>query len=491
MKTKRTKLNSYLLLLVSVCLITISSCRKENEILPEINVQEAKIYVNNNLNKAESNIFSKLDVDWSNARVNELQSEIVQEIRLKNPERIIQTSVITDKPENFEKRNDIRLIVFKNKETDKVINVVYMSVINDGELMDLTKIQYKKSNNLTGKILFYGLDGQFLNGWHYTKGKIDQSIAPSTEKAYQARVKRTLEAGLGKLASIKNENKTSYIMPAFECNVEMVPSYGISCVGVDGYMQCQPYFQGYTYVEYCQYVEGNGNNNGGGVTNPPNGGGNGSGGSNNIPDDPYMPGQDHVAIDPKKYTKCFESIPNAGATYKVIVQVQEPVPGTSFNWAPANGVGHTAITLIKQGSNGMRVTQTLGFYPAGNKISGPSKMVDNSDQTDYTIRMEINMGGNLTDFNKIISGIESPPSTYQLFGMNCTAFVVGVCSMGGITLPNALTTVGLSGPGGATMAMTPGGLGSSMRAAHAQGDSRVASGPSSTGNNPASNGPCN
>jgi hypothetical protein len=219
--------------------------------------------------------------------------------------------------------------------------------------------------------------------------------------------------------------------------------------------------------------------------------GSGSAGSYNIPDDPYMPGQDNVAIDPKKYTKCFESIPNAGATYKVIVQVQEPAPGTSFNWAPSNGVGHTAITLIKQGSNGMRVAQTLGFYPADNKISGPSKMVDNSDQTDYTIRMEINMGGNFTDFKKNLSGIESPPSTYELLGMNCTAFVVGVCSLGGITLPNAITTVGLSGPGGATMAMTPGGLGYSMRAAHAKGDSRVASGPTSTGSNPASNGPCN
>lgn len=52
--------------------------------------------------------------------------------------------IITDKPENFETRNDIRLIVFKNKETDKVTNAVYMSIINDGELTDLSKIQYKK-----------------------------------------------------------------------------------------------------------------------------------------------------------------------------------------------------------------------------------------------------------------------------------------------------------------------------------------------------------
>lgn len=278
-----TKFKFYLILLAALLFGTINSCKKDNEILPDIKMQEVKAYISNNLNKSESNIFSKLDVDWSNARANELQNEILQEIRLKNPDRIIQTSVITDKPESFENRNDIRLIVFKNKETDKVTNAVYMSVINDSELMDLTKIQYKKSNNLTGKILFYGLDGQFLNGWHYTKGKIDQSITPSTEKAYKANVVKTLQTSPDKLSRIKNENKTALAL-VMVCSEDMVPSYGMSCIGVEGYMQCAPYFQGYTYVEYCQYENGGGSGDGGGVTNPPTAGGGSSGG----PTSPYL-----------------------------------------------------------------------------------------------------------------------------------------------------------------------------------------------------------
>jgi len=220
-------------------------------------------------------------------------------------------------------------------------------------------------------------------------------------------------------------------------------------------------------------------------------GGGGSSGSNTIPSAPYLPGQDHAAIDPKKYTKCFDNIPDVGATYKVIVQVLEPVPGTSLNYGLINGVGHTAITLIKQGSNGFKVTQTLGFYPTTNPFSSPSKMVNNSDQTDYTIRMIFDMGGNATDFSKMLTALENPPSNYDLLGMNCTAFVVGVCASGGISLPNAYTTVGVAGPGGVTTAMTPGGLGYSLRNAHSQGDNRVSSGPTSVGNNPASNGPCN
>ena len=118
-------------------------------------------------------------------------------------------------------------------------------------------------------------------------------------------------------------------------------------------------------------------------------------------------------------------------------------------------------------------------------------MVNNSDQTDYTIRMIFDMGSNTTDFKKILAGVENPPSQYDLLEMNCTAFVVGICSSGGISLPNAFTTVGVAGVGGVTTAMTPGGLGHSMRNAHSQGDNRVSSGPTSVSNNPASNGPCN
>jgi hypothetical protein len=41
----------------------------------------------------------------------------------------------------------------------------------------------------------------------------------------------------------------------------------------------------------------------------------------------------------------------------------------------------------------------------------------------------------------------SPPSTYELFGMNCTAFFVVACANDSITLPSALKGVaGISDP---------------------------------------------
>lgn len=462
-------------------------------------VQEAKNYVNSYLNKSETNIFSKMDINWENGKLVELAKERVLEVSLINTDRIFQTSSLINKVTDQEQRSNIRLIVLRDKLTDKVTNAVYMSIINDGTIMDLTKVQYKNANKLTGKILFYDLSGQFINGWHYTNGVIDQTISKSTVEAYKLSSTSKQQVGLQKLSSLRNDTKVSYIaLPDYDCYDELVPTYGVSCVGVDGYMNCSLYQNGSTYVTHCEYNGGGGGNEGGGITPGHGGGGNGgnvSSGTNTLPNDPYLPGQDHSPVDIKKFIKCFDNIPNSGATYKVIVQVLEPVPGTSLNYGLVNGVGHTAITLIKQGSNGLKVTQTVGFYPSSNPFSSPSKMVNNSDETDYTIRMVFDMGGNSTDFNKILNGIANPPSQYTLLGMNCTAFVSNVCSLGGLSTPSPITTVGVTPPitmgAGPVFAMTPGGLGYSMRAAQTNGDSRISSGPTSTSNNPVSNGPCN
>ena len=86
-----------------------------------------------------------------------------------------------------------------------------------------------------------------------------------------------------------------------------------------------------------------------------------------------------------------------------------------------------------------------------------------------------------------MDGISNPPTEYELLGMNCTAFVVGVCNLGGITLPNALNGVAtFYDPLNLVQAMTPSELGASMRKAKANGDSRVKSNPAPT----QSHGPC-
>ncbi|MBB2146496.1 hypothetical protein GM921_13420 [Pedobacter sp. LMG 31464] len=483
-----------------VLLLFIGSCTKDNfkekdqepkktlaENSPDLKNRLAEIKRNFYLRKLEDKLKTNIDEnliwmpEWDNPRIQTVNDSvsyvfyplighILKDGKLLRAEELGAKSYIIVKNEKY---------YFRGR---------YYQPNNQNIIKSDSKLNEINTKNFTGKLFLSNLEVKENYVIDYKNGEISDTYHKNGEIAL-----KKLQSNKGVISFFENYCHTemkscTYYTYLSSCGGGLVIEYSYDCQQ-PSYCQNSIWILGdYNIEDVCESVW---------FPDPPEpidpGNGGSNEGSNDIPDDPILPGQEHPAIDIKKYTKCFDNIPNAGATYKVIVQVLEPVPGTSYNYGPINGVGHTAITMIKQGSNGLKTTQTVGFYPTTNSFSSPSKMVNNSDQTDYTIRMIFDMGSNSTDFNKIISSIENPPSNYQLLGMNCTAFVVGACAAGGITLPNANTTVGPypAGSGAATVAMTPGGLGSSMRSAHASGDSRISSGASSTGNNPASNGPCN
>lgn len=186
------------------------------------------------------------------------------------------------------------------------------------------------------------------------------------------------------------------------------------------------------------------------------GGGSGSG----APAPSNLPGENGPAVNPKSLMDCFGNIPDAGASMKVTVYVQEPFPGTSFNIGP-NSVGHVAIGLTKtNGANS--VTQVLGYYPDAtglNKLLAPSKIVENSN-LDYNVSITYNVTA--TSFNLIKNYISNPPALYDLVDFNCTTFVYYACQAGKITLPDPYNSIGISLPTGETRAMSPAGLGQSI-----------------------------
>lgn len=497
-KSKNPCILSVVILLL---IIVICSCKKEisknfdisspkilSKDAPDLAIRLAAIKEKFYADKLEKKLIPNIDQklswtpDWDHPKVQTVNDSVSYVFY-----RLIGKVKINDKIQEVTEKGAASFLMVKD-EGEFFKALYYHPQMPNEKSKVKTKINMQ---NFSGKLLLNNLHNGENFLIDYTKGKLSES--------YQKKQLLTLN----KLA-INNPATKSYWIQ--QCRTEYRACTFVS----DGYSYCGGGID-VIYSEYCNWPSSVC-----GVTyyltdsderlicediwfpDPPEptdpeevDDGSNNAGSNTIPSDPYLPGQDHEAIDPKKYTKCFDNIPDAGATYKVIVQVLEPVPGTSLNYGFVNGVGHTAITLIKQGSNGFKVTQTVGFYPTTNPFSSASKMVNNSDQTDYTIRMIFDMGSNTTDFKKILAGVENPPSQYDLLEMNCTAFVVGICSSGGISLPNAFTTVGVAGAGGVTTAMTPGGLGHSMRNAHAQGDNRVSSGPTSVSNNPASNGPCN
>jgi hypothetical protein len=192
-------------------------------------------------------------------------------------------------------------------------------------------------------------------------------------------------------------------------------------------------------------------------------GGGGGGDTSGAPDVSNLPGEDHSKIDPSKYLICFGNVPtNSTTKLQVTVYVQEPWPGTFFNIGP-NSVGHTAIGLTKTTGN-VSITQTMGFYPNAtgkDKMRAPGKLVDNS-ALDYNVSITYTVDA--VQFANLINYLNSPLPNYDITALNCTGYTYKACQYAGITLPDPYTTVGLPYPDGTqSVAMTPAGLGNSIR----------------------------
>lgn len=191
------------------------------------------------------------------------------------------------------------------------------------------------------------------------------------------------------------------------------------------------------------------------------GGGGGAGNPTAAPAVSNLPGENNPGINPKDFMKCFQNIPDQGATMKITIYVQEPFPGTTFNIGP-NSVGHVAIGLSKTNGN-QNITQVVGFYPDAtglDKMHAPSKVVNNGGGLQYNVRISYNVSA--ADFQKISNYIADPPAIYDLTTFNCTNFVYNACKTGNITLPDPYSTVGPATPPGAPAVMAPAGLGDSI-----------------------------
>lgn len=484
------------LLLLLVFTLFIISCKKNEEtILKKDTIQEAQEWfrsktINQNLNTSmfrnkginklsalspqsfasiPANADHNLNIEWENAKQYQSNDSTIIEVPV-NTKGIFKfnTEPASDKKISINKSFTRVLLI----ETPLKTEGYFMTIISSDTYLaakgssSYNNSYLKKESGFEGTIVYHDLNGKMLNAFSINK------LKPANK---QASIKPT------------PKDKVNIAIPDNCVGTPVYEVIGTDCYDVGAY---------YTYCEnvYSIYLGSTGCGSGGGITNPNAPGGGGGGGdsngnivSNTIPENPYMPGQDHPAINPKDYVKCFGNIPDAGASYKIAVQVQEPFENSDWNYGK-NGVGHTAITLTKTGSNGESVTQTIGFYPAGNKFEGPSKIVNNGNDMDFTIQINFDLGANSETFNSILNYISNPPKIYELAGVNCTYFINEGCKKGNISLPSAWSNIaGFMDPLNVVRVMTPAGLAQSMRALKNNGDNRIKTNP---GKAPSSKGPC-
>lgn len=168
---------------------------------------------------------------------------------------------------------------------------------------------------------------------------------------------------------------------------------------------------------------------------------------------------DHPAIDVSKYLKCFDNIPDDGATCSIEIFTDIPVdsdPTKLFNWN-TQAPGHVFLELKK--SNGTQsVQQSIGFYPQANwkniLSADPvtSKMVnDGGHEFNASLKMTVTPFSLRSAITRIK---ELSTMKYDMDEFNCTDFALEVFNY--VRTPLEIPQYVI--PGGVYATNTPQGL---------------------------------
>lgn len=268
------------------------------------------------------------------------------------------------------------------------------------------------------------------NGKPFFNGQMEISNLHREEKKVSSIVN-------GFVMSLHTSNiKTNGVRTNYDCSDCTIPevivsaSYNNGGISWGAWMSFLAMFDGggsqndYLLIDY-----GGGGGGGGGSAPPPA-----------ITIDIEAP-ENKEKIDPKKYTDCFGTIPDNGATCSITISADLPVDGhpeTFFNWTDRSP-GHAFIELNKSTPYGS-VSQDIGFYPntsfkvlTGGDIG--SKIIDDGGH-EYQARYTITVTP--AQFQAAIDAINANSSNpYNVSHYNCTDFALAVFNAagGGLTIP--------------------------------------------------------
>jgi len=168
-------------------------------------------------------------------------------------------------------------------------------------------------------------------------------------------------------------------------------------------------------------------------------------------------------VDINKLMKCFDYIPNNGATYSVKLSVDIPKDSdptqlsNSFNLT--GKAGHVFLTLTKTNGN-QSVSQSFGFYPTNSVTSLTLKPVSSSMVNDGVRGREHVYNASLTmqnisasNFQTLINtAINKSSNDYVLNSNNCAHYALGVLNS---IRNNKIGSVPMFGTVPGTMPPTP------------------------------------
>jgi hypothetical protein len=131
------------------------------------------------------------------------------------------------------------------------------------------------------------------------------------------------------------------------------------------------------------------------------------------------------------------------ATYAVLVEVKQPVPGKRKSFTHINNVGHMFITLIKYNKDRSTVCRSFGFYPRKSTLFSATPFRPHSPsvfKNDAGHDWDEAAGKFISArrFRKIVEIMRScEGSVYDLNHNNCTDFGLAIARLGGIGIADA------------------------------------------------------
>jgi hypothetical protein len=131
------------------------------------------------------------------------------------------------------------------------------------------------------------------------------------------------------------------------------------------------------------------------------------------------------------------------ASYAILVEVKQPVPGKRKSFTHINNVGHMFITLIKYNKDGSTVCRSFGFYPHKSSLFSATPFRPHSpsvfkDDAGHDWDEAAGKFISARRFRKIVEIMRScEGSVYDLNHNNCTDFGLTIARLGGIGIADA------------------------------------------------------
>lgn len=256
--------------------LLVNSCKKDNsQVLTKLDTQEimqSSTFYQESLKATVDNRFSKMQPNWEQAKITQDSSQLVYELELTNPDQVfIGTSEVkVSNAKSAAGKNVIRLLLFKEAATGKILNGCYMSIMSDDQDERISSFSYKKMNGFNGKVLYYHLDGSIANGWVYKSGNIIASISRAEKQTPIKILNKSLSTNRN---GVSGKTMTKQIQDP-DCITESFPYYNYQCFDVVGYVKCNWVVAGYDQVTTCYFPGGGGGGpcigcTGGGGYTPP------------------------------------------------------------------------------------------------------------------------------------------------------------------------------------------------------------------------------